>query len=521
MATTPTINGQTFAQASAGISDRVQLGELATQYQNAGSTTVPNSSPITSANLAPNAPLKLSRGTTPTYGGVGGAVDALVTQTKTADQQALDTLKQNSDTSLNDLLKATLDQGNISSSVDRTAQNAAKQQSDIYTSQLEQEQLANRRAVESINNNAGITTAAQRDAEAADVNRKSLSKQADIAILQTAANRNYDTAASIADRQVALKLEQGTARVNALKYFYENNKEAFTKAEDRAYQEKIKKEDAALKKQETNENLLKDIKLNVAQSDAPNKAQMLQQLSEIDTKSGDATDAAIKIAGIYSGDYLKAQLLKEQIKTEKAQRDNIYSTIAARKSDTARQDAAATLPGVGKPLTDAQIQYAGYADRIQQANSIIDERASTFANMNYAQFKLASSTSQLANSLLTPDQRQAAQAMQNFITAKLRKESGASISPSEFDTARLQYFPALGDDPGTLAQKKALRDSVLQNNVLGAGSAYTPQQSTVSTQPNPFQQAIGQTNQTFNTNNMTVTPSGSFDWTLPGSNTKK
>ena len=39
-------------------------------------------------------------------------------------------------------------------------------------------------------------------------------------------------------------------------------------------------------------------------------------------------DEALKIAGQYSGDYLKVQLLKEQIKTEKAQQSNYYTNIA-------------------------------------------------------------------------------------------------------------------------------------------------------------------------------------------------
>lgn len=129
-------------------------------------------------------------------------------------------------------------------------------------------------------------------------------------------------------------------------------------------------------------------------------------------------------------------------------------------------------PGGGKPATDTQIQNAGFADRISQANTVIDSNAKTFSGMNYLTFKLASSTSQLANAALTPEQRQVAQAMRNFITAKLRKESGAAISPSEFEDARVQYFPALNDDPQTLANKKALRDSVLNNLIQGSGGAY-------------------------------------------------
>ena len=93
-------------------------------------------------------------------------------------------------------------------------------------------------------------------------------------------------------------------------------------------------------------------------------------------------------------------------------------------------------------------------------------------NMNYATFKLIESNGQLANSLLSKDEQLVGQAMRNFITAKLRKESGASISPTEFEDARALYFPQLGDSPEVLAQKKQTRDGVLSNLIEGSGNAY-------------------------------------------------
>lgn len=252
--------------------------------------------------------------------------------------------------------------------------------------------------------------------------------------------------------------------------------EAIQKADDRKYAEQVK-----------NTDTIKDITKQALSNGAP--ASVLNALAGIDMSSPTAYADSIKIAGKYGGDYLRAEMLREQIKTEKAQQSNIYSTIASRKE----ADALARTPGGGKPPTDAQVQNAGYADRIAQANTIIDSKAATLSRMNYAQFKLIESNSQLANSLLSDDQRQAGQAMRNFITAKLRKESGASISPSEFADARVQYFPALGDDAQTLANKKALRDSVLKNNILGAGSAYTGQTpiNSTTTESNPFSQALG------------------------------
>ena len=76
-----------------------------------------------------------------------------------------------------------------------------------------------------------------------------------------------------------------------------------------------------------------------------------------------------------------------------------------------------------------------------------------------------------ANAVSNPETQQVAQAMRNFVTAVLRKESGASISKSEFDTAYQQYFPQPGDDPQTIAQKAITRETAIKGLKNGAGSA--------------------------------------------------
>lgn len=62
------------------------------------------------------------------------------------------------------------------------------------------------------------------------------------------------------------------------------------------------------------------------------------------------------------------------------------------------------------------------------------------------------------------------QAQQNFINAVLRRESGAAISPGEFETARLQYFPQAGDDPQVLEQKRQNRLDVMAGMQSEAGN---------------------------------------------------
>lgn len=66
------------------------------------------------------------------------------------------------------------------------------------------------------------------------------------------------------------------------------------------------------------------------------------------------------------------------------------------------------------------------------------------------------------------------QAQRDFINAVLRRESGAAISPSEFDNAEKQYFPVPGDSKEIIAQKRANRRTVLEGFARESGPAYRP-----------------------------------------------
>ena len=82
--------------------------------------------------------------------------------------------------------------------------------------------------------------------------------------------------------------------------------------------------------------------------------------------------------------------------------------------------------------------------------------------------------SYLANKLMSDKDQQAAQAQMDFVTAILRKESGASISQSEFENARRQYFPQPGDTPAVLKQKAANRATAIEGIKSAAGPMNKP-----------------------------------------------
>lgn len=154
--------------------------------------------------------------------------------------------------------------------------------------------------------------------------------------------------------------------------------------------------------------------------------------------------------------------------------------------------AATPLKGKGKDttLTEAQGNATAYGMRMKEANAVLEplEKAGktntgliknvvggTVGLIPLLGEKLEDVSGSVFNALpgvlggLSPEQQQVAQARINFITALLRKESGAAIGPSEFATAEKNYFPKPGDDAATIAQKQQARKTAIRAMEVQAG----------------------------------------------------
>jgi hypothetical protein len=128
--------------------------------------------------------------------------------------------------------------------------------------------------------------------------------------------------------------------------------------------------------------------------------------------------------------------------------------------------AAGRTPASEKPLTEYQGQSVLYGTRAAQSNKILDNVASDPAAVE------ASRRGGMIGNWFSPSNvQQTVQAQRDFINAVLRRESGATISPAEFENANKQYFPQPGDKPEVLAQKKANRDLVIKGFATQAGPA--------------------------------------------------
>lgn len=104
------------------------------------------------------------------------------------------------------------------------------------SSQITAEQVAARHAIEQLQANPGGLSTGALASKVNDIQRDSLSKQADLAVILSAKNGQLDVAKSIADRAVTAKLEQQKQKNDMLQYVYEQNKSLFDKADQRAFE---------------------------------------------------------------------------------------------------------------------------------------------------------------------------------------------------------------------------------------------------------------------------------------------
>lgn len=174
---------------------------------------------------------------------------------------------------------------------------SAKKEVDNLTSQIEAEQLANRRQIEELqkNNPSGLFGGALTD-EVNRINTLSLQKQADLSIVQSAALRRYDTASAIADRKIQMEFEPLKVQLDALKFFYSNNQATLSKKEDQQFQQKITEDERVYNEKYQAAKTLQDTKLSVMKSLAEKGASTSVQLA---VQNATSPEEALRLAAPY------------------------------------------------------------------------------------------------------------------------------------------------------------------------------------------------------------------------------
>lgn len=127
-----------------------------------------------------------------------------------------------------------------------------------------------------------------------------------------------------------------------------------------------------------------------------------------------------------------------------------------------------TQGGPGK-LTEAQGKDVVYYTRGLDANTMLanlDTELTDFGQEHAGKAPLG-----IGNYFRDPAFRQAKIAADAFLTAVLRKDTGAAITDQEFEIYGPIFLPVPGDDPATIQTKKRMRDVALLAIKGGLGTA--------------------------------------------------
>lgn len=128
-----------------------------------------------------------------------------------------------------------------------------------------------------------------------------------------------------------------------------------------------------------------------------------------------------------------------------------------------------------------QLQAASFADRMTKADELmkpLEDKGVDVVNefsrgiSAIPSFGLGKT---IGNAVLNSDQQLYLNAAQEWIRAKLRKESGAAIGDKEMDEEYRTYFPVPGDKPEVVKQKATMRKGNTSSMIKQASGAYESQ----------------------------------------------
>lgn len=133
-----------------------------------------------------------------------------------------------------------------------------------------------------------------------------------------------------------------------------------------------------------------------------------------------------------------------------------------------------------KPPTEGQLVASGFATRMEAAEQIFSQIPAA----EVPRIGMAGSSGTL-NFFRSPQGQMAKQAADDWIRAKLRKESGAVIGEQEMEAEYKTYFPMPGDSEAVVRQKADARARATEAMKRNAGPAYVPMDSAQAGAPSP------------------------------------
>lgn len=325
----------------------------------------------------------------------------------------------------------------------------AKQELNDINQRLNEETLAGRRRVEAVLTIPGITKAQAQD-KINEISRVNTSTQADLAIIQMAKQGQYDSAKEIADRKVSALIEEQKIKIDTLKFVFDNNKELFTKAEQRQFEVAQADRERKLNQEEKRLQEVNAVALSALEAGAPTR--VVEKMFKAKTLA-----EATKLGGQYVG------ALDRQVKLANIEQ----SKAATRASNRANQP----VVGTGANYNNNQIKYITSLNEAVSKNDTYKKttNAKTYTDNVITALSQGTGTGDLAainqfqkvidEGAVTRDQDvkliQQSQSLVNSIQSKFKKlGTGQQLSPqlrNEMKDAVAQLYngqvQALQKDP--------------------------------------------------------------------------
>jgi hypothetical protein len=249
--------------------------------------------------------------------------DQFLVEQQQRTQQLADQSQNTLDDYVNSFLFAPTFQDIQNQVIEETGVTGLKENVARYGAQLRSEQESLRKKIDNLQR-VGGGLAMGRQAEINKLERDSLSRQSDLALLQLAATEQWEVAQEAADRAVDAMFARQEREMEARRFLYEENKDLFTTAEQRLFETRQSDRERELDAERENERDLKSIKV-----EALRMAQLNQAPRNIIEAIGKAStpEEVLTAGGQYGAvDMLQRQQLAGQIANQSlARRANLYA----------------------------------------------------------------------------------------------------------------------------------------------------------------------------------------------------
>lgn len=189
-----------------------------------------------------------------------------------------------------------------------------------------------------------------------------------------------------------------------------------------------------------------------------------REKSELDSKGGTRYQAVPFETGFRVFDRKTGEFTGDMIEDEAAAQKQAVELAA---KEAASGPLASANESQKKTAVFARRMFdsAGELDRLEQVIDPTSRLIEMIAGSGGVK-------SEVANRLSSPEEQQYATAASDFVTAQLRKESGAAIGDDEFERKYREFFPVPGDTPAQIKAKAERRRKAAQDMSVESGGLY-------------------------------------------------